>query len=101
MRTTIAISFLFCLFSFNDFAQTIYLPDGVSEYIPGDTAVTLRNGDGTLGQTYNKTLCGLNYEQASQMVTLRYSPDPGSGFPVTLSITTLSPSTVVETAYIY
>ena len=66
MKTVITLLSLVSLFSFNGSAQAIYLPNGVSEYTGSDTVVSLKNGDGTLGQTYNKTLCGLSYEQSSK-----------------------------------
>lgn len=46
-----------------------------------------RDGDGSLGQIYNQSLCGLNYTSASTMVTDRYTPAPGVGLPATLPIT--------------
>ncbi len=62
---------------------------------------TLRNGSGALGQTYNKTLCGLNFAQCSKMITPRYTPSPGTGFPCPLPITGIPPCYVVDTAFLY
>jgi hypothetical protein len=45
------------------------------------------NGDNTLGQVYNNTLCGLNYVIATKMITQRYTgPPTGSGLPSVLNM---------------
>jgi hypothetical protein len=46
-----------------------------------------RDGNDTLGQIYNQTMCGLNYTSSSAMITQRYTPNPGVGLPATLPIT--------------
>jgi gliding motility-associated-like protein len=61
---------------------------------------TPQDGNGTMGMTYNQTLCGLTYVQASQMITTRYSP-PGTGFPSTLAISGIPSCYAVEAAYLY
>lgn len=61
---------------------------------------TPQDGSGTMGVTYNQTLCGLTYTQASNMITTRYSP-PGTGFPSTLGISGIPSCYTVEAAYLY
>jgi SprB repeat/Secretion system C-terminal sorting domain/Ig-like domain CHU_C associated len=46
-----------------------------------------RDGNDSLGQIYNQTMCGLNYTSSSAMITQRYTPAPGIGLPATLPIT--------------
>lgn len=58
------------------------------------------DGNATLNNTYTYSACGLNYVQASKMVTTRYSP-PGSGLPVTLAISGLPSCYKVEKAYVW
>lgn len=59
-----------------------------------------QDGSGQLGQIYDTTGCGLNYVQASQMITTRYSP-PGSGLPVTLPISGLPTCFNIIKAYVW
>lgn len=59
-----------------------------------------RDGNGTLGTTYNQTLCGLGYVQASAFTTTRYSP-PGAGLPVTLNIAGIPACATIQQAYLY
>jgi len=56
-----------------------------------------KNGDSTLGPSFDTTVCGLNYIHAISMITTRYNPytttnTVGYGFPDTLSLSGL-PST--------
>src|ERR1051326_3827910 len=44
------------------------------------------DGNGSLGQIYDTTGCGVNFVQASQMVTTRYTSPPGSGLPGPLAL---------------
>ena len=61
------------------------------------------NGNGSLGNTYNLTKCGLNYVQSSSKITSRNpAGGPGSGIPVTFSISGLPNNCrVIEQAYIW
>lgn len=91
------LSFLIiCLFSFNGQAQLGYCTESAIS-----VETIYRNGDGILGETYNKTGCGLDYVQDSRMITTRYTPDPGTGFPCSLNISGIPSSYIVETAYLY
>ena len=59
------------------------------------------DGNGSLGQIYDTTGCGLNFVQASQMVTTRYTSPPGSGLPVTLAISGLPNCFNIIKAYVW
>ena len=59
-----------------------------------------RDGSGTLGMSYNQTLCGLNFVQSSVMTTTRYTPS-GTGLPVNLSIAGIPACAVIQQAYLY
>jgi|ERR1039458_10019010 hypothetical protein len=63
-----------------------------------------KNGSHTLGQTYNDSLCGLNYVTGSVLIETRYNQYAtntfGSGFPATISITGLIPCHVIQ-AYLW
>lgn len=76
-----------------------------SNSVPGAcndrTCVNLKDGNGTLGQIYSNSACGLNYVQASQKVTTRYATPPGSGLPVTLNITGIPTCFQIEQAYLW
>jgi hypothetical protein len=74
-----------------------------AQKLPGVNGTTFDNDKFlNLGQTYNKTLCGLSYVQVSKMITTRYSPS-GSGFPCALPINapSLSSCYVIDKAYLY
>ncbi|MFZ5553706.1 MAG: T9SS type B sorting domain-containing protein [Bacteroidota bacterium] len=75
-------------------AQTI--GDGTS----ATPVLQTRDGSGTLGTTYNQTMCGLGYVQASAFTTTRYSP-PGTGLPVTLNIAGIPACATIQQAYLY
>jgi gliding motility-associated-like protein len=63
-----------------------------------------KNGNHTLGHLWDSTGCGLNYVEASQLITTRYSAShyPGGvGFPAHLGITTLPPNAIVVKAYVW
>lgn len=64
-------------------------------------APSIMNGNGSLGMTYNNTACGLNYAQASNMTTTRYTPNPGTGFPTTLTISGIPNCATIEQAYVW
>lgn len=59
-----------------------------------------QNGNGTLGQIYNLSKCGLNFVQATQRLGKRL-PQPGVNQPATYSISGLPACFVVEKAYIW
>lgn len=56
----------------------------------GGNCVTPLNGNGTLGQIYNNSACGLNYVSFSQRIGQRFSP-AGTGNPSTFSIAGIPP----------
>lgn len=62
------------------------------------------NGNGTLGQTYKNSDCGLNYVQASQLTQTRSQPNfntNGTGLPTTLSITGIPACPTILRAYVW
>jgi len=63
------------------------------------------NGNGSLGQTYNNSACGLNYVQASVLVETRSAAAGfnanGTGLPTTLGINGLPPSYTIVQAYVW
>lgn len=65
------------------------------------TCVIPKDGNGTLGQIYSNSACGLNYVQASRKVTTRYATPAGSGLPVTLNITGIPACFQIEQAYLW
>jgi len=85
---------LLALLSCFSYGQTI--GDGTSATPVFET----RDGNGSLGTTYNQTLCGLGYVQASAFTTTRYSP-PGTGLPVTLNISGIPACATIQQAYLY
>src|SRR5688572_1467180 len=44
------------------------------------------DGNGTLGNTYSDSKCGLNYVQTSVRITSRMTGLPGVGIPATMTI---------------
>jgi gliding motility-associated-like protein len=59
-----------------------------------------QNGNGSLGQIYNNSACGLNYVQSSVMIATRYFP-PGVGSPATLNISGMPCNKTVDKAYVW
>lgn len=91
------------------FTGSTIIAQSISSGIPGacgnpsvahTVPPTPQDGSGTMGMTYNQTLCGLTYVQASQMITTRYSP-PGTGYPCSLGIAGIPSCYTVEAAYLY
>lgn len=101
MKTILSFCFVCIVFISKSLAQDPFQVNGLNENTAETKEPTLRNGSGSLGQTYNKTLCGLSYVQSSQMITQRYTPSPGTGFPCPLPITGIPPCYVVDTAFLY
>lgn len=64
-----------------------------------------KDGDHALGQTYNDSLCGLNYVAGSALIETRYNASDtahqGSGFPATIAIAGLTPCDNILKAYLY
>ena len=64
-----------------------------------------KNGNTTLGLTYDTTACGLNYTQATSMITTRYNQYAistfGYGFPDTLTLAGLPGNYSIAKAYVY
>ena len=52
----------------------------------GQDSLAFKDGNGSLGQIYNQSACGLNYCAAEMMIATRYTPGPGPGFPSSLNI---------------
>ena len=65
------------------------------------TCVNLKDGNGTLGQIYSNSACGLNYVQVSRKVTTRYATPAGSGLPVTLNVSGIPACFQIEQAYLW
>ncbi len=62
--------------------------------------VQVADGSGSLGFTYRKDTCGLNYMTVSQKIGQRFSP-AGLIQPVTLNISGLPPCMAVEKAFLW
>ena len=64
-----------------------------------------KNGNHFLGQSFNDSLCGLNYVYGSVLIETRSSLDTsnilGVGFPATIPIAGLSPCDSIIKAYLY
>ena len=73
----------------SSFAQELKRSGGVCANCLSAKIPSPQDGNGTLGQIYDTTGCGLNYVQASEMITTRYTSPPGVGLPVTLPISGL------------
>ena len=58
------------------------------------------NGNGSLGQVYNFSACGLNYCEASIMTATRANP-PGPGLPASLNMTGLCGGFNLVQAYLW
>lgn len=101
MKTILSFCFACIVFLSETFAQVPSQVNGLNMNTAEMIEPTLRNGSGSLGQSYNKTLCGLNYAQSTKMITTRYTPSPGTGFPCPLPITGIPPCYVVDTAFLY
>lgn len=102
MKNTGALFFFFCVI-LNGFSQS---------NLPGATGnksgISSMNGNGSLGMTYNKSDCGLNFVHADKMVTTRYNqytiatpPNIGSGLPTTLTISGIPNCATIDKAYVY
>jgi gliding motility-associated-like protein len=101
-------AFLITFLSFNSFSQNVIdislEPDCINPIKgascnPGGNSTM--NGNGTLGMSYNNTACGLNYVQASNMTTTRYTTTPGTGFPTTLNISGIPNCASIVQAYVW
>ncbi len=101
--------YLFCffiLFCTSTFGQGFYgaiSPNSKNPY------PTIQNGSGSLGQTYNKTACGLNFAEASIKLGKRFHnasasscvPFDGVTQPATLSITDIPACSVIDKAFLW
>lgn len=58
------------------------------------------DGNASLGLTYQKDTCGLNYKIVSQKIGQRFTP-PGPLQPVTLTLSGLPPCMIVEKAFLW
>lgn len=65
------------------------------------TCVNLKDGNGTLGQIYAVSACGLNYVQVSRKVTTRYAMPAGSSLPVILNVSGIPACFQIEQAYLW
>jgi len=92
-------------------AQTYTL----NPYMPGTTCATcianysnpknnsnnsVMNGNGTIGNTYTATACGLNYVMGKVKLGKRL-PNPGVNQPAAISIAGIPPCAVILRAYLY
>src|SRR5687767_15520230 len=59
-----------------------------------------RDGNQSLGQTFNMDKCGLDYVWAARHITTR-SNVTGSGFPASLTIAGLPAGVLIEKAYVH
>jgi len=67
---------------FKGYSQCTTCHDGRNlDHTPNNNAHKVPNGNGTLGVSFDTTLCGLNYIQAIQNTQTRYAASPGTGFP--------------------
>jgi large repetitive protein len=66
----------------------------------GPSNPTPQNGNGTLGQIYNFTKCGLGFTQASQRLGQRFTPQ-GVPQPATFAISGIPACAVIEQAYLW
>lgn len=104
MKKTV-LTLLICAFVMPVFAQ-LGQPGAPGSCNPaartGDPAPTPLDGDGTLGQVYNKSLCGLNYVSGSTKLGQRYSP-PGPGQPAPISISGIpcNGTAAIDKAYLW
>jgi len=69
MKKIIAITSLLCLSVFSNLYSQFSVP-GACDGNCGSS----RNGNGTLGQIYNNSACGLNYTQTSMRMGQRFTP---------------------------
>ncbi|MCC7302083.1 MAG: hypothetical protein IT233_05530, partial [Bacteroidia bacterium] len=63
-----------------------------------------QNGNGTLGQIFNMSKCGLNYVHAERVLWKRMSSNPpivGANQPATFTISGIPTCRTIERAYIY
>ncbi len=72
----------------------------VTPSINGPSPNTPQNGNGTLGNIYTLTACGLNYSQASQRLGQRFSP-VGIPQPAPFVITGIPSCAVIQKAYLW
>src|ERR1051326_3401679 len=64
------------------------------------------NGNASLGQSYNKSACGLNFVHADKLIETRFNQyttagNLGSGLPTTLAISGIPNCFTVDKAYVY
>ncbi len=62
--------------------------------------LSMANGNGSLGNFYSFTKCGLNYTTASSKIGQRYSP-PGPAQPAPLVISGIPVGATIEAAFLY
>ncbi len=76
---------------------------GACNYQGNNQSKLIGGNESILAMTpfYSAQDCGLNYVQASKMITTRYTPGPGPGFPTNLSIAGLPPCFQVVKAYVW
>ena len=66
-----------------------------------NSGVLSKDGNDSLGTSYNYTACGLNYVQASNMTTTRYTPTPGTGLPTSLNIAGIPSFATIVQAFVW
>ncbi|MFN8712369.1 MAG: PKD domain-containing protein [Bacteroidota bacterium] len=75
-------------------------PSQQVQSISGPGNPSPQNGNGTLGQIYNFSKCGLGFTQASQRLGRRFTPQ-GIPQPATFAISGIPACAVIEQAYVW
>ncbi len=91
----------FSFFTYHSYGQSISCDSAIKGTSCDTKAKNYKDGSGFLGLTYNNTACGLNYVQASNMTTTRYTSNPGSGFPTALAIFGIPNAATILQAYVW
>jgi len=83
MKKIILFSIILCISALKAYSQCTDCHDGrnLSHLASGYKGNVTPNGNGTLGVSFDSTLCGLNYIQAIQNTQTRYTATKGTGFP--------------------
>ncbi|MEO5642075.1 MAG: PKD domain-containing protein [Bacteroidia bacterium] len=76
------------------------VPPSTTPSINGPGPTTPQNGNGTLGNIYSMTACGLNFSQASQRLGRRFTPQ-GVLQPAPFAITGIPAGAVILKAYLW
>lgn len=106
MRINLLFFFIFCISDtcFSQLELGTIKKNGAC--FPGKDWTSLpvpQDGNGTLGNIYNASKCGLNYVQSSVRITSRMIGLPGTGLPVTMAVSGIpvSPCVAIEKAFLW